>query len=257
MIRIAFAFLVAFSLPGLAQQVPSEIARAELETGWRQDGMHVAGLTIHLHAGWKTYWRAPGDAGIPPRFNWSGSDNIQSVRVQYPVPEVMDQNGVRSIGYHDGVTFPLWIKPKDAAAPIRLRGEIEIGVCEDICVPVTLRIGGRLPVGGQKTGPLSAILKDRPDVAKGLRCQISPITDGLQMVAQIALPRMRGEEVAIIEVGNPEIWVSPPEVTRSGGVLTAQVEMVPPTAQPFALARSDVRMTVLAGGRAVEMLGCE
>ena len=256
MICRTIALFLGLSLPALAQQVPSDIARAELVTGWRDGAMHVAGLDIRLAPGWKTYWRAPGDAGIPPSFNWSGSKNIKSVRVQFPVPEVMDQNGVRSIGYHDGVTFPLWIEPHDAGAPIRLQGEIDIGVCEEICVPVTLRVSGHLPVGGKRQGALATTIGDQPQVITGLRCDISPIEDGLRLTAQIALSRMSDNEVAIIETGNPEVWVSQPIVRRDGPTLKAEVEMVAPSAQPFALARSEVRMTILAGGRAVEMLGC-
>lgn len=262
MIRTAIALVLTLSFtvlsaPAPAQQVGSDLVRTELMPGWRDGGIHVAGLTIRLRPGWKTYWRAPGDAGIPPRFNWSGSRNIKSVKVQFPVPEVMDQNGFRSIGYYDGVTFPLWIEPRDANAPIDLRGEIGIGVCEEICVPVTLRIAGTLPAQGQRGGPLSKMIGDRPDRAAGLRCETAPIVDGLRLLASVVLPRMRGEEVAVIETGDPDVWVSSPVVTRAGDILTAEVEMVPPSAKPFALARSEVRMTVLAGGRAVEMLGCD
>lgn len=249
-----FIFSATFAL---AQQVPSDVARADLDAGWRQDGVHVAGLNIRLAPGWKTYWRAPGDAGIPPQFNWSGSTNVASVKVQYPVPEVMDQNGIRSIGYHDGVMFPLWIETHDPNAPIQLRGEIEIGVCEEICIPMTLHVSGNLKNAGRRGGALAVSIGDRPRIAEGMTCVIRPIEDGLRLTARVALPPTQGDQVAVIETGNPEVWVSAPTVSRDGDILVADVEMVPPSAQPFALARSDVRMTVLSGGQAVEMLGCE
>lgn len=256
MLRLALFCLAALAAPAFAQ-VPTDLARGELQPGWREGGTHVAGLTIRLQPGWKTYWRAPGDAGIPPSFNWSGSDNIRSVRVQFPVPEILDQNGLRSIGYHDEVTFPLWIEPQDSTRPISLAGEIEIGVCEDICVPVTLRVRADLPLEGKPGGRLARSIADRPETGAALRCEITPIRDGLRVAVATALPRMRGEEVVVIETGSPEIWVSTPEVRRQGGTLSAEVEMVAPTAQPFALARADLRMTVFAGGRAVESLGCD
>src|ERR1051325_831663 len=46
-----------------------------------------AGVEIHLAAGWKTYWRYPGDAGVPPRFDFSGSRNVKSVAVRWPAPQ--------------------------------------------------------------------------------------------------------------------------------------------------------------------------
>ena len=78
----------------VSAQMPDTLAEAEIAPGWREGNTHVAGLTIRLAPGWKTYWRAPGDAGIPPGFNWSGSSNVAGVRVQFPVPSVFTQSGI-------------------------------------------------------------------------------------------------------------------------------------------------------------------
>ena len=255
MLRYLFTALVALASPSLAQ-MPDQLATAEIVPGWRDGNTHVAGLTIKLAPGWKTYWRAPGDAGIPPSFNWSGSSNVAGVSVQFPVPRVFDQNGMQSIGYDETVTFPLRIATRDAAAPIRLQGEIDIGVCEEICVPVRLNVRANLPVGGVRGPALAATLEDRPASGGPLECEIAPISDGLRLSAEASVPSMGRGMVAVIETRNPEVWVSAPVLKRNGDRIRAEVEMVAPTAKPFALARSDVRMTVIAGGRAVEMLGC-
>ena len=231
-------------------------ASGSILTGWRQDGgQHVAGLSVRLAPGWKTYWRAPGEGGIPPRFNWSGSSNLASVEVLYPVPRVIDQNGLRSIGYVSDVVFPLLVTPHDTSKPVRLTGEIEIGVCEDICIPLVLVVRGELPATGKHDARIAAGLKAQPRQAGNFRCEITPIADGLRLTAAADLPEMPGE-IAVIETGEPGVWVSPAAMKRDGGRLMAQVEMVPPNAQPFALARSEVRMTVIGNGRAVEMTGC-
>ena len=90
-----------------------------------------------------------------------------------------------------------------------------------------------------------------------MSCEITPIADGLRVMAMADVPRMRGQEVAVIETGNAAVWGASPVVQRVGTRMTAEVEMGAPTAKPFALARSEVRMTVIAGGRAIEMLGCD
>ena len=89
-----------------------------------------------------------------------------------------------------------------------------------------------------------------------MTCDIAPIADGLRLAATADVPRMRGREIVVIETGDASVWVSPATSKRSGDRLKAEVEMVAPTAKPFALARSEVRMTIIAAGRAVEMLGC-
>src|SRR6056297_4231173 len=103
-IRVLALSLLA--MPALAQE--SDLVEARILTGWRlPDGTHQAGLEIRLRDGWKTYWRAPGDAGIPPRFNWSGSRNLSDVAITWPTPRTLSQNGVRTIGYANSLTLPI------------------------------------------------------------------------------------------------------------------------------------------------------
>ncbi len=45
-----------------------------------------AGIELRLATGWKTYWRYPGDSGVPPRFDFSKSTNVKSVTVRWPAP---------------------------------------------------------------------------------------------------------------------------------------------------------------------------
>lgn len=256
-VLLSSALSLLLALPAVAQ-VPDNVARVGIDPGWRDDdGRHVAGLSISLAPGWKTYWRAPGDGGIPPLFNWSGSSNVADVEVRYPVPDVFQQNGIRTIGYQDRVLFPLLIKPHDAAGTIRLTGEIEIGVCEEICIPVAFSISAELTPVRRESAALTAALADRPSVGGTLRCEISPIADGLRVNVETDMQPLNGQEVAVIEAGETGLWISEADVARSGLTLRAEVEMVPPTAKPFALARSDVRLTVLGGGQAVESLGCD
>ncbi len=94
------------------------------------------GIEIVLSPGWKTYWRYPGDAGIPPRFDWSGSENVAKVEVFYPAPKrITDGTGQTSIGYEDSVTFPLRIEAKDSSKPIVLKLKLDFATCEKLCIP--------------------------------------------------------------------------------------------------------------------------
>ena len=93
--------------------------------GWvNSDGTRTAALHLDLAPGWKTYWRAPGDAGIPPRFDWRGSSNVGTVAITWPTPSVFDQNGMRSVGYEDVLTIPLRIEPRTPGEPVRLRAKM-------------------------------------------------------------------------------------------------------------------------------------
>ncbi|MGI1662867.1 protein-disulfide reductase DsbD domain-containing protein [Palleronia sp. KMU-117] len=260
----AFALgLTAFLPTSAPAQVPDRMVRAELLSGWRMEGGdHMAALRLTLAPGWKTYWRAPGDAGIPPHFDWSGSENLSGVLVSWPVPEVFHLNGMRSVGYSEVVTIPLRFVPHRAGEPIVIAGRIEIGVCEEICVPVSLDVGADLtPVAAAQDPRIAAALADRPMTAaeagvRAVDCALEPIGDGLRLTATLTMPVLGPDEAAVVEVADAPIWVSEPEVARSGDRLQAVADLVPPEAAPFALARDTVRVTVIAGGRAVEIEGC-
>lgn len=233
------------------------VVEVELLPGWREGERHIAGLQVTLAPGWKTYWRAPGDAGIPPVFDWSGSENVSGFRAEFPVPHVFDQAGMRSIGYQDDVLFPLIFETIRPGDPILLSGEVTLGVCKDICIPVDLRLSAQLPAGGTRSGPIAAALSDRAEGGEAMACALSPIADGLRVEITMAEPDMGETAAMVIETADPSVWVSEPVVLRQDGRISAVSDLVPPDAAPFALARDGLRVTFLENGRAIETVGCD
>jgi DsbC/DsbD-like thiol-disulfide interchange protein len=94
-----------------------------------------AGIEMKLQPGWKTYWRYPGDSGVPPMFDFGGSENIKSVTVLWPAPERFADGAGYSIGYKDMVVLPLRVVPRDEKKPVILRLKLDYAVCEALCVP--------------------------------------------------------------------------------------------------------------------------
>ncbi|MFZ1173118.1 MAG: protein-disulfide reductase DsbD domain-containing protein [Bradyrhizobium sp.] len=139
-----------FALAALTSLSPIE-ARAQDASPWQKDS-HAAvrllagsrsgpvllgGIAVQLDPGWKTYWRTSGDSGVPPRFDFSKSENIEAVTVLWPAPMKFDDGaGGFSLGYHDQVVLPLRIVPKSNDKPVTLRAKINYAVCEKICIPV-------------------------------------------------------------------------------------------------------------------------
>jgi DsbC/DsbD-like thiol-disulfide interchange protein len=145
--RCAAPLIVIIALPAGAARAADASpwdgdARAAMRliAGARQDAAAVrAGIEIRLAPGWKTYWRYPGDSGVPPRFDFAGSQNVKSVDVAWPAPHrFSDESGI-TIGYKDDVVFPLHIVPQDTAKPVLLRLQVDYAVCEKICIPVVGR----------------------------------------------------------------------------------------------------------------------
>lgn len=106
----------------------------------------LAGVEIRMSEGWKTYWRHPGDdGGIPPSFDWTGSLNLKSARVLYPVPERLKSAGGASIGYTRATVFPVEIEAADPALPVVLSLTMDYGICREICVPAEARLQLQIP----------------------------------------------------------------------------------------------------------------
>jgi DsbC/DsbD-like thiol-disulfide interchange protein len=96
-----------------------------------------AGVEIRLATGWKTYWRYPGDSGVPPVFDFSKSENIKSVSILWPAPHRFTDDGGASIGYKGGVIFPVHVVRESENRPAILRLSLNYAVCEKLCVPAT------------------------------------------------------------------------------------------------------------------------
>lgn len=259
------AFLSLTAFPALAQYdggTLDTVVELELLEGWRRDdGTHMAGLLIRLAPGWKTYWRAPGEAGIPPRLHLRDRRGLEGVQMFWPVPQVFMSNGMRSIGYHGDVVLPIQLTLADGQGPLRLSGRIEIGVCQDICVPVSLNLRGMLPEGGRPDPRIAAALADRPLTAAeanagSVTCHLSPIADGLRVEARIPLQSQGANETVVFEMPDAGIWISEAQTTRSGNTLTAVADIIPADAGPFAMDRSSLRITVLGNRGAVDIRGC-
>ena len=267
---VAPAFGLAFALafapgPRAAAQSPSpgDVVAAEVLPGWRTErGTRMAALRLTLAPGWKTYWRAPGDAGIPPRFDWAGSANLAGVSFHWPAPDVFETYGIRTIGYADELVLPMELRPARPGAPIRVSARMELGVCETVCIPAELTFSAEIDGAGTADPAIRAALDDRPVPGRAagvaeVRCTLAPIDDGLRLDARIAMPPLGAEEVALVEAGDPGIWVSEPQVARSGGALHLRADLVPPPGAALAVDRSELRFTLLGRDRAVDIRGCD
>ncbi len=109
----------------------------------------MLGVELQMAPGWKTYWRMPGDAGVPPSFDWAGTTNVAVFDVLYPSPISMPDQGGVAVGYQGTVIFPVKLQLVDEATPTKIVLEFTYGVCKDICIPVESKLTLDLPGSAQ------------------------------------------------------------------------------------------------------------
>ncbi|MGL4812513.1 MAG: protein-disulfide reductase DsbD domain-containing protein [Beijerinckiaceae bacterium] len=96
---------------------------------------YAAAIEIGLDTGYKTYWRDPGDSGVPPVFDWSQSENVDRVEIVWPAPFRFPDGNSFSIGYKDRLILPVGVTAKDASKPPVLRLKLDYAVCDKQCIP--------------------------------------------------------------------------------------------------------------------------
>lgn len=98
-------------------------------------GKQRVGVEIVMMPGYKTYWRSPGDSGVPPVFDWSGSANVGGLDVRWPAPERFEEANGSGIGYVSEIVVPVSVQPIDPTRPVTVALKLDYAVCDKICVP--------------------------------------------------------------------------------------------------------------------------
>lgn len=257
----ALALPAAAELPAAAAALPPGLQSARLLPGWTDaEGNRIAALELRLEPGWKTYWRQPGDSGLPPEFDWMGSDNLAGVTLHWPAPEVIRSGDDLTLGYHDRLILPFTARAATPGQPVRLSAEVDLGLCERICVPAHLSL--EAPEAGAEPDPAIAAALARVPAPVALRptCLVSAIDDGMRL--SVLLPKRAeaaGDQVvAAMELsGQPDVWVSQPLLAAEAEGLRATSDFVGPSGAPFDLDPQAVRITQIGPEGATEMQGCD
>jgi DsbC/DsbD-like thiol-disulfide interchange protein len=266
--RAALGFAATLVASSLAIE-----ARAQDASPWQRDGhsavrllagsrsgaVLLGGIAFQLQSGWKTYWRTPGDSGVPPRFDFSKSENIEAVTVLWPAPTKFDDGaGGHSLGYHDQIVLPLRIVAKNADKPVMLRAEINYAVCEKLCIPV--EANAELPIASVASTEDSALFAALDTVPKPANVgDPNPLTirdvkrEGKSTVlVDVVTPDTR--ELSLFVEGPTPDWAlpvpkllehSPPGVKR----FAFELDGLPPGASPEGAA---LKLTLVGGEHSYE-----
>jgi DsbC/DsbD-like thiol-disulfide interchange protein len=258
--RLLSAAALTLALSGLAQAESSPWSE-DLRSGIRLVSGDTAarpmqaGVEIKLQKGWHTYWRYPGDAGVPPQFDFAKSENLKSATVLYPAPELHSDAGGETIVYRQDVLFPVEVVAQDASKPVKLHLTLDYAVCENMCVPA--RGEAELTLAPGMSAP-DARLKDArarvPAKETAAAAGLSVKRDG--NFAVVSFPAAANSPVTLFAEGPTNKWALPipkPADNAPAGqrVFRFKLEGQPPgadVAKPI-----DLTFTIIEGERAFEV----
>jgi len=193
-----------------------------------------AGLQIELSPGAITYWRDPGESGVPPTFDFAGSTNLAAAEVDFPAPErIREPDGSVAFGYRAGVTLPIRLKPADPAKPVRLVAKVDYAVCEKVCLPARVKAEIDWPGATDATLAPARAQVPRMLAAEALGAVVNPMGPKVWRLCLSDAPRE-------LFVEAPEgVWIEPRR-DADGHCYTLTLQQAPDDAKPpFA-----VRLTV-------------
>ncbi len=216
------------------------------------DGDLRGALEIRLEPGWKTYWRDPGESGIPPSVNVLEPSGGTNVDIGFPAPQRFNDGYSIWAGYDEPVSLALDFDLPDGAAPDQLNVSVFLGICEVICIPVQAEFGINLTDS-------SNALPDRNSVEAAFAALPKPASPEFGAVLTDV-----GEDKLVIEVSLPGSISSKPtlfvastanwafDVPQPGDGANGGTFAVPVLIAPEAGAPADtIHYTLVAGDDAV------
>lgn len=236
-------------------------AAARLIAGSAQgDGKVLrAGIEIRMRPGWHTYWRYPGDSGIPPRFDFTGSTNLASAEVLFPAPHLLTDETGNSIGYAGDVVFPLRVTPREPGKPVSLRLKFDYAVCEKLCVPeeghMTLDLTGGASGNDARLAKAEARVP-KPVTVESLSLSVRRVHDGPKPQVTVDFKAADGKPVQVFAEGPTPEWALPvpqPAQTASANKRRFQFALdgLPPGTDPKGPVA--LTLTVVEGANAYEV----
>lgn len=267
----ALAILAAAGAPGAALAAATDWvgdghAAARLITAADTAGSSRSlegGLEIRLAPGWHAYWRSPGDAGIPPSFDWTGSLNLAKAEIAWPAPQRYSLQGFETAGYRDHVVLPIALTLARRGQALQLRAAVDWAACAQICVPYSAKFDLALPAGpaaASPQAPLIAAARARVPgslAASGLKLLSAGVAGGARspsLIVEFASPGRTFGTPDIFVEGLAKGSAARPAVELSDGGHRVRLAVPVRDAAPADIAGRKLTLTLVDGPRAAEFV---
>ncbi|MEA2780678.1 MAG: suppressor for copper-sensitivity [Rhodospirillaceae bacterium] len=168
------------------------------------------GLQFQMQPGWKTYWRSPGDAGLPASLDWSGSTNLADAHLAWPAPQRFTLFGLDTFGYEDEVVLPIEARPADPTKPLALRLKVDYLVCERICIPMSARLSLALPAGPPRPSEFAQLIDRYASRVPGDGAGHGLKLESVGAVGEGNMPRLKVSIASALPLDHPDLIVEGP-----------------------------------------------
>ena len=238
---IGLAALLATFLATAGPVVKTEHVEAELlaEREAMQAGKASAvGLRLRMADHWHTYWKNPGDSGLPTKIQWELPQGWKAGGIQWPYPKPLPVGPLLNYGYEDEVLLVSDITPAPGTAPGRypVKAKAEWLVCKDICIPekgeldLTLAVAAAEgPVDPKKAIHFERARAQQPFDPSGWKFESA--MQGKSLVVRLVPPAGAGLPQKVSFFPERELLIepaAPQKLTREGNALRIEMKLAEP-----------------------------
>lgn len=249
-------FFVVTAFPFFAESAEKPWVGADHVRARLQAGGGKAVVEVELAEGWHSYWRAPGDAGLPPQFNWSDSTNIKDVEVLWPVPTRFNEMGLTTFGYEGAIAFPIVYAEADPVQNSVLKIVLDIMVCSDICIPQKLELADDVAKGSVSTPVIDAAWGHLPEAKGSDSLRIDTVVAGKDNLVVSVVSQKGFENIDVFSSADGYAFTASPVVepdksdsSRALITLAKPADVV--NLEDF-LSEKSLTLIVVVNGKAVE-----
>jgi thiol:disulfide interchange protein/DsbC/DsbD-like thiol-disulfide interchange protein len=111
------------------------------------------GLRQTIRPKWHTYWKNPGESGLPTEIKWTLPEGVKADPIVWPTPNLYDIGGVINYGFQNEAMLLVRITPPAglSGGSLKLAAEGNWLVCEDVCIPEDGKFELSLPIAAAAT----------------------------------------------------------------------------------------------------------
>ncbi|MBK8529325.1 MAG: thioredoxin family protein [Rubrivivax sp.] len=153
------------------------------------------GLLIEHQPHWHTYWKNPGDSGLPTTLQWQLPAGAAAGDIQWPTPRKLPIGPLMNYGYEGRLLLPVPVSLKSMPAGDTLDVQLKAEwlVCKDVCIPESGEFSLSLPVRAA-TAAHAALFA------------AAQATQPQKVAGAVASARIDGADLVVEVAGLPADW---------------------------------------------------
>lgn len=221
-IAVTFVAAPAFAAATDWQEIAPGVKARLISSNTLADGVALAGLELDMPASTNTYWRIPGETGIPTEFDFSASSGVAEPVVHWPYPEIDHSRGYMDYAYYGPVVLPFEFEAGEGGTVLDVA--VTLGVCSDICVPATAKLTLPLDFAAPDTPQsirLDQAMAETPILWDQPGKPFGSVEAGFDGSLHLLSPDPSIDPASVIaDVGDPSVLFETPQKSPDGALWT-------------------------------------